>query len=98
MRDERAVGSRQSTDSREPNTADSLSTHDSQLALSGAKGLPTLLRSVARIMRQLAGMPDYRAYLEHLHHCHPGRPPLGEREFFAEYLRARYADGPNRCC
>jgi uncharacterized short protein YbdD (DUF466 family) len=49
-------------------------------------------------MRQVTGMPDYRAYLEHQRHCHPGRPPLGEREFFTEYLRARYADGPNRCC
>jgi uncharacterized short protein YbdD (DUF466 family) len=50
------------------------------------------------MMRGIAGMPDYRAYVEHQRHLHPERPPLGEREFFAEYLRARYADGPNRCC
>jgi uncharacterized short protein YbdD (DUF466 family) len=50
------------------------------------------------MMRGIAGMPDYGAYLEHLRRCHPERAPLGEREFFAEYLRARYADGPNRCC
>jgi len=50
------------------------------------------------MVRGIAGMPDYHAYLEHLHRCHPDRVPLGEREFFAEYLRARYADGPNRCC
>ncbi len=43
-------------------------------------------------------MPDYRAYLAHARRCHPERPPLGEREYFTEYLRARYADGPNRCC
>ena len=49
-------------------------------------------------LRGIAGMPDYRAYREHLRRCHPDRAPLGEREFFAEYLRARYADGPNRCC
>lgn len=60
--------------------------------------LTTLLRHVAGAIRGIAGMPDYRAYLEHQRHCHPERPPLGEREFFAEYLRARYADGPNRCC
>ena len=70
--------------------ADSLSTHDSRLT--------TLLRTVLRAVRQIAGMPDYHAYVEHQRHCHPGRPLLGEREFFAEYLRARYADGPNRCC
>ena len=50
------------------------------------------------MMRGIAGMPDYLAYVEHQRHCHPERPLLGEREFFAEYLRARYADGPNRCC
>jgi uncharacterized short protein YbdD (DUF466 family) len=70
--------------------ADFVSTHDSRLT--------TLLRTVARIVRQVAGMPDYHAYLEHLQRFHPDRAPLGEREFFAEYLRARYADGPNRCC
>ena len=52
----------------------------------------------AHAIRGIAGMPDYRAYLEHCQSCHPGRAPLAEREFFAEYLRARYADGPNRCC
>ena len=58
----------------------------------------TLLRRLAGMMRGIAGMPDYDAYLEHLRRCHPEHAPLGEREFFAEYLRARYADGPNRCC
>jgi len=53
---------------------------------------------IARAIRQVTGMPDYGAYLEHLQRCHPDRAPLGEREFFADYLRARYADGPNRCC
>lgn len=57
-----------------------------------------ILHSIARAIRQVAGMPDYLAYVEHQRHCHPERPLLGEREFFAEYLRARYADGPNRCC
>ena len=60
--------------------------------------LTTLLRTIARAIRQVTGMPDYGAYLEHLRRCHPDRAPLGEREFFADYLRARYADGPNRCC
>ena len=58
----------------------------------------TVLRRLERVIRQVAGMPDYRAYLAHARRCHPDRPPLGEREYFAEYLRARYADGPNRCC
>lgn len=62
-----------------------------------ARGLE-LLRRVATAIRRIAGMPDYASYLEHQRRCHPDRPPLDERAFFAEYLRARYADGPNRCC
>jgi uncharacterized short protein YbdD (DUF466 family) len=58
----------------------------------------TLFHGLARAVRGIAGMPDYQAYLEHQRHCHPGQPLLSEREFFAEYLRCRYADGPNRCC
>jgi uncharacterized short protein YbdD (DUF466 family) len=65
-------------------------THDSRL--------PTLFARLTRIMRGIAGMPDYAAYVEHQRRCHPDRAPLAERDFFAEYLRARYADGPNRCC
>jgi uncharacterized short protein YbdD (DUF466 family) len=53
---------------------------------------------VARALRQIAGMPDYVAHLEHLRRCHPERAVPTEREFYEEYLRARYADGPTRCC
>jgi len=78
-------------DSRESRVASrEAHAHDSRLT--------TLLRSLTRVIRQVTGMPDYAAYVEHQRRCHPGHPPLGERAFFAEYLRARYADGPNRCC
>lgn len=56
------------------------------------------LDAFLRVLRRLAGMPDYVAYLEHAARCHPGAPVLSERDFFREYLRARYADGPSRCC
>ncbi len=49
-------------------------------------------------LRRLAGMPDYAAHLEHLRRCHPGRAVPTEREYFEQYLRARYGDGPTRCC
>ena len=57
-----------------------------------------LLRCIASAVRRISGMPDYPAHLEHLRRCHPERPLPSEREFFEEYLRARYADGPTRCC
>jgi uncharacterized short protein YbdD (DUF466 family) len=53
---------------------------------------------LASLLRRLAGMPDYAAYLDHARRCHPGAPVLSERDHFREYLRARYADGPSRCC
>jgi uncharacterized short protein YbdD (DUF466 family) len=43
-------------------------------------------------------MPNYAAHVEHVRRCHPDRQPPSEREFFEEYLRARYEDGPTRCC
>lgn len=57
-----------------------------------------LWRGIADAIRQISGMPAYAAHVEHLRRCHPDRPVPSEREFFDEYLRARYADGPTRCC
>ncbi len=68
---------------------------------SGQRGSGAAGRAVAHlgsILRRLAGMPDYVAYLEHLRHAHPDRPVPTEREFFAEFVRSRYEDGPTRCC
>ena len=50
------------------------------------------------ILRKVAGMPDYAAYLQHLRHCHPDCQVPTEREFYAEFVRRRYEDGPTRCC
>jgi uncharacterized short protein YbdD (DUF466 family) len=43
-------------------------------------------------------MPDYQRYLAHLRACHPDRPVPTEREFYDDYVRTRYGDGPTRCC
>jgi uncharacterized short protein YbdD (DUF466 family) len=43
-------------------------------------------------------MPDYAVHVEHLRRCHPERAVPSEREFYEEFVRARYADGPTRCC
>jgi uncharacterized short protein YbdD (DUF466 family) len=50
------------------------------------------------LIRRMAGMPNYAGYVEHLRRCHPDRTIPSEREFFADYLAARYGDGPTRCC
>jgi uncharacterized short protein YbdD (DUF466 family) len=56
------------------------------------------LSDLLSAIRRVAGMPDYQAYLEHLRRCHPERGVPTEREFYEEWVRARYADGPTRCC
>jgi uncharacterized short protein YbdD (DUF466 family) len=58
-----------------------------------------LLRArLRRAFKQIVGMPDYPAYLEHQRERHPGCPTLSEREFYDEYVAGRYAGGGTRCC
>jgi uncharacterized short protein YbdD (DUF466 family) len=60
--------------------------------------LPGVLSRLLSAVRAVAGMPNYDAYLVHLRRCHPDMRAPSEREYYAEYLRARYGDGPTRCC
>jgi uncharacterized short protein YbdD (DUF466 family) len=48
--------------------------------------------------RRIVGMPNYRVFVDHCREHHPDRPVPTEREYFEEYLRARYESGPTRCC
>lgn len=57
-----------------------------------------LLAKLFGTLRQIAGMPDYAAHVEHLRHKHPGQPIPTERQFYEEYVRARYGNGVTRCC
>jgi uncharacterized short protein YbdD (DUF466 family) len=65
---------------------------------SGTAGRRTGWAEIGSALRRVAGMPDYAGHLEHLRRCHPDRPVPSEREFFEEFVKARYADGPTRCC
>jgi uncharacterized short protein YbdD (DUF466 family) len=56
------------------------------------------LERVLRVVRRVSGMPDYAAYVEHARRCHPKQPLPSEREYYEEYVRARYEGGPTRCC
>ncbi|MFL5447338.1 MAG: YbdD/YjiX family protein [Gemmatimonadales bacterium] len=62
-----------------------------------AGGLPAW-QKFAAVLRRVAGMPDYDAHIEHLRRCHPDQPVPTERQFYDEFTRARYGDGPTRCC
>jgi uncharacterized short protein YbdD (DUF466 family) len=64
----------------------------------GQRGSGAALARLATMVRRISGMPDYRAYIEHVSRCHPNSTIMTEREYYAEYLDRRYADGPSRCC
>lgn len=56
------------------------------------------LAHAAAVLRRVIGAPDYAAYVAHARACHPERAPLGEAEFLAERLAARYERPGSRCC
>ena len=58
----------------------------------------SLFHSFLQSIRRIAGMPDYAAHIEHLRKCHPEHAIPSEREFYDDFVRARYGDGPTRCC
>jgi uncharacterized short protein YbdD (DUF466 family) len=57
-----------------------------------------LLQRALTTIRQVVGMPDYAAHVEHLRRFHPACPIPSERDYFDQFLRNRYGDGPTRCC
>ena len=65
---------------------------------SGVVGCGHAIRRALSVVRRIAGMPDYSAHVEHLRRHHPDRPVPTERQFYDEFTRARYSDGPTRCC
>ncbi|MGH7584147.1 MAG: YbdD/YjiX family protein [Gemmatimonadales bacterium] len=56
------------------------------------------VRRWASVLRRIAGMPDYQAYIAHLREHHPECPIPDEKEYFALYLEGRYRAGGSRCC
>ncbi len=58
----------------------------------------SLLARCAAVVRRVIGAPDYAAYVQHVRTHHPEREPLGEEEFLAERLKARYERPGSRCC
>lgn len=66
-------------------------------AAPGGAGSSWIQRAAA-LLRRIIGAPDYAAYVAHVRTHHPGREPLGEREFVAERLSARYEKPGARCC
>ncbi len=64
----------------------------------GGSGAVNSVRQIGSLLRRIAGMPDYAVHVEHLRRSHPDRLIPTEREFYEEFIRSRYEDGPTRCC
>jgi len=49
-------------------------------------------------VRQVMGDDAYRTYLTHERSAHPGREPMGEREFWREHYAEQDRNPGSRCC
>lgn len=57
---------------------------------------PALLRRARRVLRAVAGAPDYEGYVAHCQAT--GAPALDRAAFERERLAARYNRPGSRCC
>lgn len=60
--------------------------------------LKKLRACFVRVLNQIAGLPDYDAYKNHVRDAHPDRAPMSYEEFFRDRQCARYGDKIGRCC
>jgi uncharacterized short protein YbdD (DUF466 family) len=52
----------------------------------------------ASTLRAILGVPDYRRYLAHMRHTHPGDRVMTETEFNHARMSDRYNRPGSRCC
>ena len=63
-----------------------------------AARLRTAWHWLVRTARLAVGVPDYAAYVAHMHRTHPDRTPMSPDAFARERMEARYGRGRSRCC
>lgn len=56
------------------------------------------IAAIARVIKQIIGVPDYERYVSHLRESHPGCEPLTRDAFMRERLEARYNRPGSKCC
>jgi uncharacterized short protein YbdD (DUF466 family) len=56
------------------------------------------MATVARVIRQIIGVPDYERYVAHLREVHPACEPISQDAFMRERLEARYNRPGSKCC
>ncbi|WP_072331056.1 YbdD/YjiX family protein [Thermoactinomyces sp. DSM 45891] len=54
---------------------------------------------ICSFLHDIAGVPSYNRYLEHLVQHHPEQKPLSEKEFHRQATDEKYGGGSiRRCC
>jgi uncharacterized short protein YbdD (DUF466 family) len=56
------------------------------------------MAALGRVLRFIAGAPDYERYLAHMRECHPEDIPLSHEEFTRQRMADRYEKPGSRCC
>jgi len=56
------------------------------------------IAAIARVIRQIIGVPDYERYLAHFRVAHPGCEPVSPDAFMRERLEERYSRPGSKCC
>ncbi|MCI1020285.1 YbdD/YjiX family protein [Microbacterium sp. C5A9] len=68
------------------------------MAVVGRDAARRVWRAVAWYVNGVTGQSRYAEYVAHERARHPGREPLGEREFWRRHYAAQDADPGARCC
>ena len=76
---------------------------DESVSLAAFADAPTAgwrarLRRVSAVIRRIMGVPDYDAYLAHMHRHFPDCTPLDPRTFERERIADKYTQPGSRCC
>ena len=68
------------------------------LADASTAGWRARFRQVSAVMRRIIGVPDYDAYLAHMHRHFPDCTPMDVRTFERERMADKYTQPGSRCC
>ena len=58
----------------------------------------SLIARILDVVRTIVGVPNYDAYVQHLHAHHPGAEPLDRNAFLKKCWEDKYTKPGNRCC
>ena len=58
----------------------------------------SLVARILAVVRRIVGVPDYDAYVAHVHAHHPGTEPLTQNAFLTKCWEDKYTKPGNKCC